>query len=251
MKKDYYQILGVSPLASPIEIRRAYRRLATLNHPDRNPSVQATLRMQEINEAYGILGDKRKRFKYDSERGHSSVSGSSQTASAPRETPAAPGLQQIFAEDVTRRFAFFSPVMIMAGVVLFLSVCFLSASVPWSQPAMGIPDWLRDEIYRHWNWTPALWALALVIFSLVSIGGMLYLRSSKPSEVEEQCPKCGRLWAAVKLDEKRTDVFTKKYFVKFLHIDISAAYERYKIHYRCRYCSYEWQFIKTRRQGTL
>jgi hypothetical protein len=250
-EKDYYRILDISPQATSTEIRRAYRRLAILNHPDRNPSVQATLRMQEINEAYGVLGNKRKRFKYDSERGHSSASARSQTTSAPHETTAAPDLRQFFAEDVTRRSAFFPPVMIVAAVVLLISTCFLGASVPWSQPSMGIPDWLRDEIYRHWNWTPALWALSLVIFSLGSIGGLLYLRSSKSSEMEEQCPGCGRRWAAVKLDEKLAGIFTKKYFLKFLHIDVLAAYERHEIHYRCRYCSYEWQLIKAKRQGTL
>lgn len=63
--KDYYQILGVNPNATAAEVRRAYRRLAILYHPDRNPTPQSNAQMQEINEAYGVLGNHNKRAKYD------------------------------------------------------------------------------------------------------------------------------------------------------------------------------------------
>jgi curved DNA-binding protein CbpA len=66
-QKNYYKILGIVPSATSTEIRQAYRRLASLKHPDRDPSPQATLEMQEINEAYSILGNENKRTKYDVE----------------------------------------------------------------------------------------------------------------------------------------------------------------------------------------
>ncbi len=50
---DPYQVLGVSPNASDEEIKRAYRRLAKLYHPDRNPGdPEAAKKMQQINDAY-------------------------------------------------------------------------------------------------------------------------------------------------------------------------------------------------------
>jgi len=68
--KDYYQILGVSDNASQEEIRKAFRKLAFKHHPDTSPGdkKQAEERFKEINEAYGVLGDKDKRRQYDSAR---------------------------------------------------------------------------------------------------------------------------------------------------------------------------------------
>jgi DnaJ-class molecular chaperone len=65
--KDYYQILGVPDNASQEDIRRAFRRLAFQHHPDTNPGneKQAGEKFKEINEAYGVLGDKAKRQQYD------------------------------------------------------------------------------------------------------------------------------------------------------------------------------------------
>jgi len=67
--KDYYQILGVSPDASPEEIKRAYRRLALRYHPDRNPGDKgAEEKFKEISEAYSVLIDPDKRARYDAAR---------------------------------------------------------------------------------------------------------------------------------------------------------------------------------------
>ena len=59
--KDYYAILGVSRDASADEIKRAYRRLARKYHPDVNPDPEAQERFKEINAAYEVLSDERKR----------------------------------------------------------------------------------------------------------------------------------------------------------------------------------------------
>lgn len=64
---NYYEILGVSRDASADEIKKSYRKLAIIYHPDRNPGdVEAENMMKEINVAYGVLSDEIKRKEYDS-----------------------------------------------------------------------------------------------------------------------------------------------------------------------------------------
>jgi len=65
--KDYYQTLGVPDNASQEDIKRAFRKLAFKYHPDTNPGneKQAEEKFKEINEAYGVLGEKVKRQQYD------------------------------------------------------------------------------------------------------------------------------------------------------------------------------------------
>jgi curved DNA-binding protein CbpA len=63
--KDYYEVLGVSRDASPNDIKRAFRRLVQLYHPDRNPDPSALETIQTINEAYDVLGDEKQRTEYD------------------------------------------------------------------------------------------------------------------------------------------------------------------------------------------
>lgn len=66
IKKDYYEILGVSRQATQEEIKRAYRQMALKYHPDRNPSDKAAEeKFKEAAEAYSVLGDPHKRATYD------------------------------------------------------------------------------------------------------------------------------------------------------------------------------------------
>ncbi|BCG45455.1 DnaJ-class molecular chaperone CbpA [Citrifermentans bremense] len=63
---DYYEVLGVKKGASIDEIKRAYRKLAVKYHPDKNPGdKQAEERFKEINEAYAVLSDPKKKEQFD------------------------------------------------------------------------------------------------------------------------------------------------------------------------------------------
>jgi len=64
-KRDYYEILGVAKVATPDELKSAYRKLALQYHPDRNKSPDAEKTFKEINEAYQVLSDEKKRQAYD------------------------------------------------------------------------------------------------------------------------------------------------------------------------------------------
>jgi curved DNA-binding protein CbpA len=65
--KDYYAILGVRREADAIEIKRSYRKLAILYHPDKNPDASAEAFFKEINEAYEILSDHLQKAAYDTQ----------------------------------------------------------------------------------------------------------------------------------------------------------------------------------------
>ncbi|KAI9872777.1 MAG: hypothetical protein M1830_001207 [Pleopsidium flavum] len=66
-RKDYYKILGVEKDANDNEIKKAYRKLAIVHHPDKNPdNEEAAEKFKEIGEAYETLSDPQKRQRYDS-----------------------------------------------------------------------------------------------------------------------------------------------------------------------------------------
>ncbi|KAF9636763.1 Tetratricopeptide TPR-1 [Lasiodiplodia theobromae] len=66
-RKDYYKILGIEKDADENQIKKAYRKLAIVHHPDKNPDdPEAAERFKDIGEAYETLSDSQKRARYDS-----------------------------------------------------------------------------------------------------------------------------------------------------------------------------------------
>ncbi len=66
MKEDYYEILGVTKSATTQEIKKAYRKKAVQNHPDKNPGDKASEeRFKEAAEAYEVLSNGDKKARYD------------------------------------------------------------------------------------------------------------------------------------------------------------------------------------------
>lgn len=85
-KRDYYDILGLEKSATSTQIKSAYRKLALKWHPDRNKETNAEAKFKEINEAYEILSNSKKKQTYD-QFGHTAFDPSaggpfSQTGSA-------------------------------------------------------------------------------------------------------------------------------------------------------------------------
>src|SRR5689334_22550734 len=79
---DYYKILGISKKATEDDIKKAYRKLAMENHPDRNPgNKEAETKFKEVTEAYRVLSDKKKREEYDN-LGHENFKRSTQNGGA-------------------------------------------------------------------------------------------------------------------------------------------------------------------------
>ncbi len=73
MKRDYYEILGVTKTATEVEIKAAYRKLAIQHHPDKNPDDHtAEEKFKEAAEAYSVLSDAQKRASFD-RFGHAGV----------------------------------------------------------------------------------------------------------------------------------------------------------------------------------
>ena len=75
VRRDYYEVLGISRDADPARIKRAYRELALKFHPDQNPGdANAEAAFKEVSAAYTVLSDTEKRDRYD-RRGFAGVEG--------------------------------------------------------------------------------------------------------------------------------------------------------------------------------
>lgn len=74
-KRDYYEVLGVDKNSSSSEIKKAYRKIAFANHPDRNEGdAAAEKNFKEASDAYAVLSDSQKKQIYD-QYGHAGLSG--------------------------------------------------------------------------------------------------------------------------------------------------------------------------------
>ena len=98
---DYYSVLGIGKTASTEEVKKAYKKLAKAWHPDknRNNSLLATQRFQNILSAYQVLVDENKRMKYDRERREAAARKAEEEAAAARKA-AKEAAARRYAEEV-------------------------------------------------------------------------------------------------------------------------------------------------------
>ncbi len=81
MLKDYYQILQIQPHSTLAEIKQAFRRLALIYHPDKNPNDKyAEAQFNEIKEAYEVLTNPVKKENYLQQRWYNQSIGKRRTA---------------------------------------------------------------------------------------------------------------------------------------------------------------------------
>ncbi len=108
MKRDVslYEILEVSPLASALVIRAAYRCLAQFNHPDKNPGTDTAIeRQSRLNRAYAVLSDPEQRRRYDQTLGPQPLINERRGSASAGDKPG-PAKAAGNDESVSRAFAF-------------------------------------------------------------------------------------------------------------------------------------------------
>lgn len=109
MAKSYYAILGISSSATEDEIRSAYRRLAKEFHPDHYEGGSEIFR--EIQEAYAVLGDARRRYDYEQKISRASIKKPYRPATYPEPEPLIPEKDPVDMGEISpvRSFQSFAP----------------------------------------------------------------------------------------------------------------------------------------------
>ena len=173
--KDYYAILGITPNATPEEVRIAFRNMARMYHPDRNSAPDAEERFKDINDAYERLADPQKRQAYDELL---NVSAGSETVATPPPPPSTEAPHP----TVTPPPATTTPPQAYAASDPGRGNA-ERASAARADTGQGAPS--RDSIY------PPTWAIMLIMLGAVIIVGvgvavLLNMRTQRPTGGAEQ-----------------------------------------------------------------
>lgn len=179
---NYYDILKVSPKASSVEIKSAYRRLARKLHPDKNNGSEETaLKFAAIAEAYEVLGNSRERNKYDRRladfKFNADGNGNGDTVFASTNRHAARWRQMVYEKrynDIIdriiaeeRREALALQRFIFPLVALFLSTLFFAMV----RPAMFLSNLgLASDL-----WIDMLGILVRIVVVVLAIVGIIHL----------------------------------------------------------------------------
>ena len=121
--KDYYRIIGVNFTATAEEIKKVYRSLARRFHPDTSDEPDAAERFREIQAAYEVLSDERKRAAYDKRRSEMGLAPAEQAALAWELTVSRQTLPCIKEEQVLYLMVDIRPAAAMAAKRLPLNLC--------------------------------------------------------------------------------------------------------------------------------
>lgn len=133
-RQDFYSILGVARSATHREIVTAYRHLARVVAPDRNPGMDTTAIFQAVNRAYEVLSDETERRTYDAGGHRDEYAYDEQEAEGDEAVPG----------DTLNAF-------LTAGVkpsehFRDLFQTFLAQNVSWQTPSQSLDSWLRECI---------------------------------------------------------------------------------------------------------
>ncbi|MFI5363886.1 MAG: J domain-containing protein [Elusimicrobiota bacterium] len=160
MEKDWYVVLGVPRGAPDAEIKLAYRELALIHHPDRNPGGASAKKFMLIKEAYKVLSDPHERLLYDKElklRAGKAWRPPAPAAAAPPppEAPRKPGRRGLSDHQVLSR-------MFMAAGAMLAGRGFLGAYVAPQSVLLG--RWLSLNGGQTEGFLMLLGGVALLIF---------------------------------------------------------------------------------------
>jgi hypothetical protein len=149
---NYYELFGVSPLASPEEIRAAHRELVKRYHPDiywtSEDKARATEKLRAINEAYAVLGNPERRKEYDASR--AAAASSPDPVARDRAAPQRPVRQRpprrARAQNVSRR-----------------------SVPPWSIQIRETLQWAKKKLFTFPRLAGALAGLTLIVAAAYSL----------------------------------------------------------------------------------
>ncbi|WP_048922067.1 DnaJ domain-containing protein [Rufibacter radiotolerans] len=159
MKNNYYHILGVTSKASTAEIKAAYKRLALKFHPDKNPGNQhAEERFKQVNEAYQVLSNPRRRASFDLQQQYELHQRQGQAYATPRyhHTRQPAGFQERHYRERPKQHNFSRrDLQIIIGVVLLVVLLVLGLKLGWNQIASGRAMQRAQEAELKMNWAQA------------------------------------------------------------------------------------------------
>ncbi|WP_192822495.1 DnaJ domain-containing protein [Rufibacter sp. LB8] len=160
MSKNYYHILEVSPTATAQEIKAAYKRLALRFHPDKNPgSPHAEERFKQINDAYQVLSNPRRRAAFDQQQDYERRQRQAAAYTNPRYHHTRPpaGFKERHYQQRAQHQRRLSKrdIKIALGVVLLVVLLVLGLKLGWDSMAEGRAFKQAQQAAANGEWSQA------------------------------------------------------------------------------------------------
>ncbi|PWN19774.1 DnaJ-domain-containing protein [Microstroma glucosiphilum] len=133
---DYYAVLGVSPTATPSEVREAYKRQSLQCHPDRFPNVpeaekqRLTTKFQSLADAYYVLSNAERREEYDGLRGSQGFHAFGEGEEEKEQRSTAGTFNDVFAELLRPEVQRVVPIWKWVGSASGAGLGFILANIP-------------------------------------------------------------------------------------------------------------------------